>query len=106
MDVLNTLETDAIAVAEDLTKMIEELRKGLAEATANSVEHMQCHSEVAGELQTATLEAASRGNRFVNECLRLNEEMRDVGQVAARIKVLRQRLDQFEAQASRYLPRT
>lgn len=105
MDVLMAVEKDAVAVAEKLSHLMASLRTCLADASQNTIEHMDCHSKAADSLQEAVMEAASKGNRFVNECLRLNEEMRGITDMAFQIKKLRQKLDQFEAQASYYLPR-
>ncbi|KAG0496806.1 hypothetical protein HPP92_001497 [Vanilla planifolia] len=39
---------------------------------------MQCFSGVVGSLQVSALDAATKGNRYINSCLRLNEEMKSM----------------------------
>lgn len=100
---LEAVKKDAAAVAQSLAKVSAGLRSSLSEITLNTISHMECHRDAAGHLQEASLEAASRGNKFVNECLRLNEEMKGAAEVATKIKQLRKVVDQLETQANRYL---
>ena len=99
------VEQDATAVASGLTTLFASLQAALSEVTGSSIEHMRCHSEAAGLLQDASIDAANKGQRFINACLRLNEEMKSMGTLAAQLKTLRQVVDQFEYHASRSLPR-
>lgn len=102
---VKAVEDDARAVAGSLSMLFSTLQAGLTPVTESSVQHMQCYSEAAGLLQDAAIDAATKGNRFVNACLRLNEEMKGVGNLAAQLKNLRQVVDQFEYHISRILPR-
>lgn len=102
---VKAVEEDATAVAGSLAGLFSSLQSALSEVTGSSIEHMRCHSEAAGLLQDASIDAASKGQRFINACLRLNEEMKSVGSLAAQLKILRQVVDQFEYHASRSLPR-
>lgn len=102
---VKAVEDDATAVAGSLAGLFASLQSALSEVTGSSIEHMRCHSEAAGLLQDASIDAASKGQRFINACLRLNEEMKHVGSLAAQLKTLRQVVDQFEYHASRSLPR-
>lgn len=99
------VEQDATAVSSSLTTLFASLQAALSEVTGSSIEHMRCHSEAAGLLQDASIDAANKGQRFINACLRLNEEMKSMGTLAAQLKTLRQVVDQFEYHASRSLPR-
>lgn len=102
---VKAVEDDAKAVAGSLVGLFSSLQSALSEVTGSSVDHMKCHSEAAGLLQDASIDAAAKGQRFINACLRLNEEMKSVGNLAAQLKALRQVVDQFEYHASRSLPR-
>lgn len=102
---VKTVEKDATAVAGSLATLFSSLQSALSEVTGSSIEHMRCHSEAAGLLQDASIDAATKGQRFINACLRLNEEMKTMGSLAAQLKTLRQVVDQFEYHASRSLPR-
>jgi hypothetical protein len=102
---VKAVEQDAAAVAGSLATLFSSLQSALSEVTGSSIEHMRCHSEAAGLLQDASIDAAAKGQRFINACLRLNEEMKAMGSLAAQLKTLRQVVDQFEYHASRSLPR-
>jgi len=102
---VKVVEEDAAAVAGRLAGLFSSLQSALSEVTGSSIEHMRCHSEAAGLLQDASIDAASKGQRFINSCLRLNEEMKSIGSLATQLKTLRQVVDQFEYHASRSLPR-
>lgn len=102
---VKAVEDDASAVAGSLATLFSSLQSALSEVTGSSIEHMRCHSEAAGLLQDASIDAAAKGQRFINACLRLNEEMKSTGSLAAQLKTLRQVVDQFEYHASRSLPR-
>ncbi|KAH7427815.1 hypothetical protein KP509_10G061500 [Ceratopteris richardii] len=54
----------------------------------------------------AALNAAMKSNKFINACLKLNEEMKKMGVLALQIKVLRQMVDYFDNQVSRLLSRS
>lgn len=102
---VKAVEEDAKAIAASLSQLFSSLQSALSEVTGSSIEHMRCHSEAAGLLQDASIDAASKGNKFINACLRLNEEMKSMGSLAAQLKTLRQVVDQFEYHASRSIPR-
>ncbi|KAH7550263.1 hypothetical protein JRO89_XS13G0162500 [Xanthoceras sorbifolium] len=67
---LEVVERDSIAIAESFSSLFASLRLALSEATNSSVEHMQCFSDAAGRLQESVLDAATKGNRYINSCLR------------------------------------
>ena len=102
---VKAVEEDAKAVAGSLAMLFSSLQSALSEVTGSSIEHMRCHSDAAGLLQDASIDAATKGNRFINACLRLNEEMKSMAALANQLKTLRQVVDQFEYHASRTLPR-
>ncbi|CAH8352130.1 unnamed protein product [Eruca vesicaria subsp. sativa] len=39
-------------------------------ATGSSVDHMSCFGDAAGRLQETALDASTKGNRYINSCLR------------------------------------
>ncbi|CAB79288.1 hypothetical protein [Arabidopsis thaliana] len=68
---LATVEKDSQAIAESFSSLFVSLRSTLSEATGSSVDHMACFGEAAGRLQENALDAATKGNRYINSCLRL-----------------------------------
>ncbi|KAF5195108.1 hypothetical protein FRX31_015305, partial [Thalictrum thalictroides] len=65
--------------------------------TSSSVDHMEFFSEAAGRIQESALDAANRGNRYINSCLRLNEEMKGVESLAMQLKILRRNVDALDS---------
>ncbi|KAJ0049145.1 hypothetical protein Pint_15158 [Pistacia integerrima] len=100
---LEVVERDSVAIAESFSSLFASLRLALSEITDTSVNHMQCFSDAAGRLQESVLDAATKGNRYINSCLRkeklltidiqmktgmlcrLNEEMKGVDSLAAQL---------------------
>jgi hypothetical protein len=103
---LEIVEKDACEVAGSLTSLLSSLRLALSQVTGSSVEHMRCYNDVAGQVQESALDATSKGNRFINACMRLNEEMKGMGSLAAQLKLLRRTADNLDSLVTRYLPRT
>ncbi|MCD9639475.1 hypothetical protein HAX54_024045 [Datura stramonium] len=56
------------------TSLFASLRSALSEVTNTSVDHMNCFGDTAGRVQECALDAATKGNRYMNSCLRLNEK--------------------------------
>ncbi|XP_022760187.1 uncharacterized protein LOC111306656 isoform X2 [Durio zibethinus] len=52
------------------------------EVTSSPVDHMRCFADAAGRIQESALDAATRGNQYINSCLRLNEEMKGIDNLA------------------------
>ncbi|XP_010255368.1 PREDICTED: uncharacterized protein LOC104596058 isoform X2 [Nelumbo nucifera] len=82
---IEIVEKDSLAIAESFTSLFSSLRLALSQATNNSIDHMQCFSDVVGRLQESALDAATRGNRYINSCLRLNEEMKGIENLAVQL---------------------
>ncbi|KAM5572448.1 hypothetical protein ABKV19_012485 [Rosa sericea] len=82
---LEVVERDSIAIADSFTSLFSSLRLALSEVTSNSVDHMHCFGDAAGRLQESVLDAATKGNRYINSCLRLNEEMKGVDSLALQL---------------------
>ncbi|KAF7139272.1 hypothetical protein RHSIM_Rhsim07G0090400 [Rhododendron simsii] len=82
---IEVVERDSVAIAESFTSLFDSLRLALSEATSSSVDHMQCFSDAAGQIQERALDAASKGNRYINSCLRLNKEMKHVDGLAKQL---------------------
>ncbi|KAG2294935.1 hypothetical protein Bca52824_041604 [Brassica carinata] len=56
------------------------------QATGSSVDHMTCFGDAAGRLQeTGNMHPLIKGNRYINSCLRLNEEIKGVDTLAAQL---------------------
>ncbi|KAJ9706485.1 hypothetical protein PVL29_001803 [Vitis rotundifolia] len=98
---LEVVERDSVAIAESFTSLFASLRLALSEVTSSSVDHMRCFSDAAGRLQESALDAATRGNRYINSCLRLNEEMKGVDGLAMQLKILRRNVDALDSAVNR-----
>ncbi|XP_054809261.1 uncharacterized protein LOC129311191 isoform X7 [Prosopis cineraria] len=88
---IQVVERDSLAIAESFVSLFDSLRLALSEVTGSSVDHMQCFCDATGRLQESgrdpcevglseisLLEATTKGNRYINSCLRLNEEMKSI----------------------------
>ncbi|XP_039138161.1 uncharacterized protein LOC120275603 [Dioscorea cayenensis subsp. rotundata] len=96
MRAIEVVERDSAAIAESFNSLFSSLRLALSEVTTTSVENMQCFSDVVGRVQESALDAATKGNRYINSCLRLNEEMKGVDSLAMRLKVLKKNVDTLD----------
>ncbi|GMQ05462.1 hypothetical protein CsSME_00050481 [Camellia sinensis var. sinensis] len=100
--VLEVVERDSVAIADSFTSLFASLRLALAEVTSTSVDHMQCFSDAAGRLQES-LDAATKGNHYINSCLRLNEEIKGMDSLATQLKILRKNVDTLDSAVNRLL---
>ncbi|KAJ4869459.1 eukaryotic translation initiation factor 3A [Raphanus sativus] len=100
---LATVEKDSKAIAESFSSLFVSLRSTLSEATGSSVDHMTCFGDAAGRLQETALDASTKGNRYINSCLRLNEEIKGVETLAARLKHLRRNVDVLDTAVNKLL---
>ncbi|CAH8360082.1 unnamed protein product [Eruca vesicaria subsp. sativa] len=100
---LATVEKDSKAIAESFSSLFVSLRSTLSEATSSSVDHMSCFGDAAGRLQETALDASTKGNRYINSCLRLNEEIKGVENLAARLKHLRRNVDVLDTAVNKLL---
>ncbi|TKY60631.1 hypothetical protein E2542_SST17730 [Spatholobus suberectus] len=82
---IEVVERDSLAIAQSFTSLFASLRLALSESTATSLHHMQCFTDATGRLQESVLDAAAKGNRYINSCLRLNEEMKSVDGLASQL---------------------
>eukprot|EP00267_Zea_mays_P050400 XP_020403196.1 uncharacterized protein LOC100277226 isoform X3 [Zea mays] len=94
---MEAVERDAAAIAESYASLFASLRVALSNVTSTSAENMECLGDVVGRLQEsvmittstilcfAALEASSKGNKYINSCLRLNEEMRGLESLAMQL---------------------
>ncbi|XP_057800111.1 uncharacterized protein LOC131015705 isoform X3 [Salvia miltiorrhiza] len=98
---LEAVERDSAAIAESFSSLFGSLRHSLSQATGSTVEHMNCFSDAAGRLQECVLDAATKGNRYINSCLRLNEEMKDMDALATKLKFLRRHVDALDSVVNR-----
>ncbi|XP_039156839.1 uncharacterized protein LOC104457369 [Eucalyptus grandis] len=94
---LEVVERDSVAIAESFTSLFASLRLALSEVTSCSTDHMQCFNDAAGRLQESVLDAATKGNRYINSCLRLNEEMKGMESLATQLKILRRNVDALDS---------
>ncbi|PRQ17673.1 hypothetical protein RchiOBHm_Chr7g0197541 [Rosa chinensis] len=100
---VEVVERDSLAIAESFNSLFSSLRLALSEVTSNSVDHMHCFGDAAGRLQESVLDAATKGNRYINSCLRLNEEMKGVDSLALQLKLLRRNVDALDSGVNRLL---
>ncbi|OAY75289.1 hypothetical protein ACMD2_24559 [Ananas comosus] len=70
VNALEVLERDSAAIAESFSSLFSSLRLALSEVTSTSIDNMECFSDVVGRLQESALDAASKGNKYINSCLR------------------------------------
>ncbi|RAL44377.1 hypothetical protein DM860_011654 [Cuscuta australis] len=82
---LEVVERDSMAIAQSFTCLFASLRTTLSEVTSNSIDHMNCFSDAAGRLQECALDAATKGNHYINSSLRLNEEMKGIENLASQL---------------------
>ncbi|KAL3609901.1 hypothetical protein D5086_000921 [Populus alba] len=85
---LEIIERDSLAIAGSFTSLFASLRFALSEATSTSVDHMQCFGDATARLQESVLDAATKGNRYINSCMRLNEEMKGIDTLATQLLIL------------------
>ncbi|KAK1266413.1 hypothetical protein QJS04_geneDACA000410 [Acorus gramineus] len=100
---LEVVERDSAAIAESYSSLFSSLRLALSEVTSSSVDHISCFSDVAGRLQESALDAATKGNRYINSFLRLNEEMKGMESLAMQLKILRRDVDTLESAVNQIL---
>ncbi|XP_062105130.1 uncharacterized protein LOC133816843 [Humulus lupulus] len=100
---LEIVEKDSLAISESFASLFASLRVALSGVTSNSVDHMQCFSDAAGRLQESVLDAATKGNRYINSCLRLNEEMKGIDNLATQLKILRRNVDVLDSAVNKLL---
>ncbi|XP_058754387.1 uncharacterized protein LOC131627564 [Vicia villosa] len=82
---IEVVERDSFAIAQSFTSVFEALRLSLSQSTDTSYHHIQCFTDAAGHLQESVLDAATKGNRYINSCLKLNEEMKSVDSLASQL---------------------
>ncbi|KAK1374811.1 Monocopper oxidase-like protein SKS2 [Heracleum sosnowskyi] len=100
---IEVVERDSTAIAQSFTSLFASLRSSLSQVTGRSVDHLECFNDAAGRLQECTLDAATKGNRYINSCLRLNEEMKGMDILAAQLKILRRNVDALDSNVNRLL---
>ncbi|XP_075508570.1 uncharacterized protein LOC142545330 [Primulina tabacum] len=98
---LEAVERDSAAIADSFSSLFSSLRLSLSQATSSTAEHMSCFSDAAGRVQETVLDASTKGNRYVNSCLRLNEEMKGMDTLAAQLKIVRRHVDALETAVNR-----
>ncbi|KAK7318228.1 hypothetical protein RJT34_02927 [Clitoria ternatea] len=100
---MEVLERDSVAIAQSFTSLFASLRFALSESTATSLDHMHCFTDATGRLQESVLDAATKGNRYINSCLRLNGEMNNIHGLAAQLKILRKHVDALDSAVNKLL---
>ncbi|OAY63580.1 hypothetical protein ACMD2_06668 [Ananas comosus] len=88
VNALEVVERDSAAIAESFSSLFCSLRLALSEVTSTSIDNMECFSDVVGRLQESALDAASKGNKYINSCLR---------------KILRKNVDSLDLAVNRLL---
>ncbi|KAK7358614.1 hypothetical protein VNO77_00549 [Canavalia gladiata] len=100
---IEVVERDSFAIAQSFTSLFASLRLALSESSSTSLHHMQCFTDATGRLQESVLDAATKGNRYINSCLRLNEEMKNIDDLAAQLKILRKHVDTLDSAVNKLL---
>ncbi|CAN6168093.1 unnamed protein product [Urochloa humidicola] len=100
---METVERDAAAIADSYASLFASLRVALSNVTSTSSENIECLGDVVGRLQESALEASSKGNKYINSCLRLNEEMRGLESLAMQLKILRKNVDSLDLAVNQLL---
>uniref|UniRef100_K3ZX71 BLOC-1-related complex subunit 6 C-terminal helix domain-containing protein n=3 Tax=Setaria TaxID=4554 RepID=K3ZX71_SETIT len=100
---MEAVERDAAAIAESYASLFASLRVALNNVTSTSAENIECLGDVVGRLQESALEASSKGNKYINSCLRLNEEMRGLESLAMQLKTLRKNVDSLDLAVNQLL---
>ncbi|KAL9226638.1 hypothetical protein vseg_002427 [Gypsophila vaccaria] len=103
MKAIEVVERDSISIAESYTSLFTSLRLALSQVTNTSVDHLDCFNDAAGKLQESAIDTATRGNRFIHSCIRLNEEMKDIDSLAAQIKLLKRNVDALDSAVNHVL---
>ncbi|KAL4592568.1 hypothetical protein LXL04_005568 [Taraxacum kok-saghyz] len=93
---VEVVERDSLAIADSFSSLFASLRIALSEVSSRSVDHVQCFNDAAGRLQESALDTATKGNLYINSCLRLNEEMRGIDTLAVQLKLLRRNVDALD----------
>nr|KYP65634.1 hypothetical protein KK1_011886 [Cajanus cajan] len=100
---IEVVERDSLAIAQSYTSLFASLRLALSESTTTSLHHVHCFTDATGRLQESVLDAATKGNRYINSCLRLNEEMKSVDDLASQLKILRKHVDALDSAVNKIL---
>ncbi|XP_060207055.1 uncharacterized protein LOC132634905 [Lycium barbarum] len=98
---IEIIERDSMAIANSYTCLFASLRSTLSQVTSTSVDHMNCFGDAAGRVQECALDAATKGNRYINSCLRLNEEMKGIDNLATQLKIIRRNVDALDSAVNR-----
>lgn len=84
LEALNEVEKDSVAIEESYGSLFLSLRLALSEVTKIfNWEHMHYFNE--GRLQESAPDAATKGNRFLNSCLRLKQEPKGIENLAIQL---------------------
>ncbi|OIT30928.1 hypothetical protein A4A49_11880 [Nicotiana attenuata] len=98
---IQVVERDSMAITESFTSLFASLRSTLSEVTSTSVDHMDCFGDAAGRVQECALDAATKGNRYINSCLKLNEEMKGIDSLATQLKIILRNVDALDSAVNR-----
>ncbi|XP_019266877.1 PREDICTED: uncharacterized protein LOC109244271 [Nicotiana attenuata] len=98
---IQVVERDSMAIAESFTSLFASLRSTLFEVTSTSVDHMDCFGDAAGRVQECALDAATKGNRYINSCLKLNEEMKGIDSLSTQLKIIRRNVYALDSAVNR-----
>ncbi|KAI3727627.1 hypothetical protein L6452_16245 [Arctium lappa] len=103
LSALETVERDSVAISNSFSSLIASLRLALTEVTGLTVDHIHCFNDAAGRLQESALDATTKGSRYINSCLRLNEETRGVKSLGMHIKILRKKIDVLDSSMNKLI---
>nr|AFK47729.1 unknown [Lotus japonicus] len=94
---IEIVERDSFAIAQSFTSLFASLRLALSQSTTTSLHHINSLTHASARLQESVLDAATKGNRYINSCLRLNEEMKNIDGLASQLKILRRHVDVLDS---------
>ncbi|KAG6634064.1 hypothetical protein CIPAW_12G092800, partial [Carya illinoinensis] len=100
---LEVMERDFVAIADSFTSLFSSLHLAISNVTGSSVNHMHCFTDAVGCLQESVLDAATKGNRYINSCPSLNEEMKGMDSLAIQLKFLRRNVDALDTAVNKLL---
>ncbi|CAL0330729.1 unnamed protein product [Lupinus luteus] len=67
---IEVVERDSLAIAQSFTSLFASLRLALSNSTTTTLDHLHCFAHATARLQESVLDAATKGNRYINSCLR------------------------------------
>eukprot|EP01083_Nonionella_stella_P271940 921943_1 len=87
-DLLDTLESDAELIEDDLSVYLGSMQDRIAEVTKLSSTQMRALSSVSGQMRVTADECIERAAQFVDKCEQLDTQLRCIGKLERQIRSL------------------